>query len=133
MVDIKMHSVVALLEDLPKEGLVRGQVGTVVETWAPGVYEVEFSDDNGRAYAMVALKAEQLMRLHHEPTHQAADWSRNGRYLLYEEADPKTGADLWALPMEGDRKPVPVLGTPSDERDAQFSPDRKFIVYASNF
>ncbi len=72
MADIEMHSVVALLEDLPDEGLVRGQVGTVVETWTPGVYEVEFCDDNGRAYAMVALKAEQLMRLHHEPSHQAA-------------------------------------------------------------
>ena len=69
---IEMHSVVALLEDLPEHGLVRGQVGTVVETWQPGVYEVEFADDNGKAYAMVALKAEQLMRLHHEPVHQAA-------------------------------------------------------------
>jgi len=29
--------------------LVRGQVGTIVESWAPGVYEVEFCDDNGRA------------------------------------------------------------------------------------
>jgi hypothetical protein len=65
-------SVVAVLEDLPEEGLVRGQVGTVVESWAPGVYEVEFCDDNGKAYAMVALKAEQLMRLHHEPVNQAA-------------------------------------------------------------
>lgn len=65
-------SVVALLEDLPEEGLARGQVGTVVETWAPGVYEVEFCDDNGRAYAMVALRADQLMQLHHQPAHQAA-------------------------------------------------------------
>ena len=72
MMDLEMHSVVALLEDLPIEGLVRGQVGTVVESWAPGVFEVEFSDDNGRAYAMLALKAEQLMRLYHQPTHQAA-------------------------------------------------------------
>ena len=72
MADIEMLSVVALLEDLPGEELVRGQVGAVVENWAPGVYEVEFCDDNGRAYAMVALKAEQLMRLHQEPTHQAA-------------------------------------------------------------
>ena len=72
MADIEMHSVVALLEDLPGEGLIRGQVGTVVETWAPGVYEVEFSDDHGKAYAMVALQAEQLMRLHHAPSHQAA-------------------------------------------------------------
>ncbi len=44
-----MHSVVALMEDLPDEGLVLGQVGTVVENWAPSVYEVEFCDDNGRA------------------------------------------------------------------------------------
>ncbi len=72
MMDIEMLSVVALLDDLPDEGLVRGQVGTVVESWAPGVYEVEFCDDEGKTYAMVALKAEQLMRLHHQPVHQAA-------------------------------------------------------------
>jgi len=70
--EITLHSVVALLEELPAHGLVRGQVGTVVESWAPGVYEVEFSDDQGRTYAMVALKAEQLMRLHHAPVHEAA-------------------------------------------------------------
>jgi hypothetical protein len=72
MTGLEIHSVVALLEDLPDEGLVRGQVGTVVEIWAPGVYEVEFADGNGKTYAMVALKAEQLMRLHHEPVHEAA-------------------------------------------------------------
>ena len=67
-----MLSVIALLEDLPQEGLVRGQVGTVVDTWASGVYEVEFCDDSGRTYAMAALRAEQIMRLHHEPVHEAA-------------------------------------------------------------
>ena len=72
MADIEMLSVVALLEDLPGEGLIRGQVGTVVENWTPGVYEVEFADDQGKTYAMAALKAEQLMRLHHQPVHQAA-------------------------------------------------------------
>ena len=70
MAEIDLHSVVALLEDLPGERLVRGQVGTVIGSWTPGVYEVEFCDENGKAYAMVALKAEQLMRLHHKPTHQ---------------------------------------------------------------
>jgi len=72
MADIEMLTVVALLEDLPDHGLVRGQVGTVVENWAPGVYEVEFCDDGGRTYAMVALKADQMMKLHHEPVNQAA-------------------------------------------------------------
>ena len=69
--NIQMH-VVALLESLPEAGLVRGQVGTVVEEWTPGVYEVEFTDDSGKTYAMVAVKADQLMRLHHEPVHEAA-------------------------------------------------------------
>lgn len=72
MAEIGLHAVVALLEDLPEQGLVRGQVGTVVEVWAPDVYEIEFSDDEGKTYAMVALKAEQLMRLHHQRVHQAA-------------------------------------------------------------
>ncbi len=72
MAGIEMHSVVALLEDLPEHGLVRGQVGTVVESWAPGVYEVEFADESGKAFAMAALKPEQMIRLHYEPVHQAA-------------------------------------------------------------
>ena len=69
---MSMHSTVALLEDLPQEGLARGQVGVVVGEWAPGVYEVEFCDNDGKTYAMVTLKAEQLMTLLHEPAHQAA-------------------------------------------------------------
>ena len=72
MPEFEILSVVALLEDLPENGLLRGQVGTIVETLAPGVYEVEFSDDSGRTYASLALREDQLMRLHHEPHHQAA-------------------------------------------------------------
>lgn len=64
---IELLDVVALVEDLPDRQLVRGQVGTVVEVLGPGVFEVEFSDDDGRTYAMLALTAEQLMVLHHQP------------------------------------------------------------------
>jgi hypothetical protein len=72
MHEFEMLSVVALLENLPGRSLRRGQVGTIVDTLAQGVYEVEFSDDSGRTYASLALHADQLMRLHHEPSHQAA-------------------------------------------------------------
>ena len=72
MTEIEMLSVVALLEDVPEKGLLRGQVGTVVEGLAPGVYEVEFSDDSGQTYASLALRSDQLIRLHHLPSHQAA-------------------------------------------------------------
>jgi len=63
---VKPLAMVALLEDLPARGLVRGQVGTVVELLAPGVFEVEFSDNLGHTYASLALNADQLMVLHHE-------------------------------------------------------------------
>lgn len=72
MPELQMLSVVALLEDVPEYGLQRGQVGTVVEYLGPGVYEVEFSDTSGQAYASLALKSQQLLPLHYEPQPQAA-------------------------------------------------------------
>jgi hypothetical protein len=65
--ELRLLDVVALVEDLPGQQLQRGQVGTVVETLGPGVYEVEFSDNEGRTYASAALGSEQLLLLHHEP------------------------------------------------------------------
>jgi len=62
---IQSLDVVALLVDLQDRGLRRGQVGTVVETLAPDVFEVEFSDDDGRTYATLAVPADQLMVLHY--------------------------------------------------------------------
>jgi hypothetical protein len=64
MDEIKLLDVVALTEDLPAEGLRRGEVGTVVEQWKDNVFEVEFSDDTGKAYAFVALRPDQLMKLY---------------------------------------------------------------------
>jgi len=72
MKEIETLSVVATLEDFPEQGIVRGQVGTVVETWAPGVYEVEFCDEQGKTYASASLKSDQLIPLHYTPIHQAA-------------------------------------------------------------
>ncbi|SKB11677.1 conserved hypothetical protein [Planktothrix sp. PCC 11201] len=62
---MKLLDVVALLENLPELELYRGQVGTIVEEYEPGVFEVEFSDDTGRAYAIETLSEHQLMVLYH--------------------------------------------------------------------
>lgn len=64
---IQLLNEVALTQDLPQRGLARGQVGTVVESLAPDVYEVAFSDDDGRTYASLALRTDQLMVLHYRP------------------------------------------------------------------
>jgi Domain of unknown function (DUF4926) len=72
MSDVELLSVVALLEDSPEHGLVRGQVGTVVERLSASVAEVEFSDDQRRTYAMAALRTDELIRLRHRPLEQVA-------------------------------------------------------------
>jgi hypothetical protein len=64
---ISLFDIVALIQDLPQEGLRRGQVGTVVEYLAPEVFEVEFSDNDGRTYASLGLRADQLMVLWYQP------------------------------------------------------------------
>ena len=63
---VKQLDVVALLEDKPSEGLVSGQVGTVVEVLAPDVFEVEFLDSNGRTIALGELRRDELLLLRHE-------------------------------------------------------------------
>lgn len=64
MDEIKVLDVIAVMENVPDHGLRRGEVGTVVDQWKDGAYEVEFSDDSGEAYAFAALRADQLMKLH---------------------------------------------------------------------
>ena len=65
----QLLDVVALLAEVPAYGL-RGQVGTVVEL-LDGAYEVEFSDDEGKTYAELALRSDQLLILHHRPLRAA--------------------------------------------------------------
>jgi serine/threonine protein kinase len=73
-------------------------------------------------------------------TQRAGSFPGDGRTLLYTELDPKTGQDLWVLPMEGDprqagaegRKPRVFLQTPFQESSGQFSPDGRWIAYVSD-
>jgi hypothetical protein len=64
---MKIMDVVALAEDLPQEGLRKGQVGTIIEELSPKVYEVEFSGLDGKTYASAAVPEKLLIRLIHEP------------------------------------------------------------------
>jgi serine/threonine protein kinase len=59
--------------------------------------------------------------------------SHDGKYVLFSTVNtPKTGSDLWVLPLEGDRKPVLLLGTEFNEGGGSFSPDGHWVAYISN-
>lgn len=64
---IRFLDAVAVTEDIPSKNLRRGQVGTVKDMIAPGVYEVDFSDLKGHVYATAEVRAGQLMLLYFEP------------------------------------------------------------------
>lgn len=70
---IAPHDVVALTADLPEHGLLSGQVGTVLEMLAPDTFEVEFSDDEGRAYAFAPVTTDRHLLLRYAPTAATAD------------------------------------------------------------
>jgi serine/threonine protein kinase len=60
-------------------------------------------------------------------------WSKDGKYLLYEvDNGMDYKFDLFVLPMFGDRKPFPYVQTPFVESHGQFSPDGKWVAYASD-
>jgi Tol biopolymer transport system component len=60
------------------------------------------------------------------------DWSPDGRFILYTNFSEQTGNDLWALPLDGDRKPAAVARMPFSEDYGRFSPDGHWIAYESN-
>lgn len=104
--------------------------------WSPDGSTIIFTserDGSGNIYrkpASGAVAEEVLIKS--EATKIANDWSADGKFILYQELSPQSLFDLWIFPLDGERKPFPFLQTPFDERHARFSPDGKWIAYASN-
>ncbi len=62
----------------------------------------------------------------------ATSSSRDGRFLLYTVENPDTKSDVWVLPLQGDRKPIPFLNTEFNESSGQFAPDGHRVAYTSD-
>jgi hypothetical protein len=62
------------------------------------------------------------------------DWSRDGRFILYEEeAGPGSKRSLWILPVApGDAEPRRYLNTAFNEGLGQFSPDTRWVAFQSD-
>ena len=104
--------------------------------WSPDSNRIVFASSRTGIYDLYEKPAsgatqEQLL-LKTGSSKYPDDWSSDGKYLVYEEVDPKSLIDLWLLPLSGDRKPVPYLQTSFNEAHAQFSPDGKWIAYVSD-
>ena len=62
----------------------------------------------------------------------ATDWSRDGRWLVFNSWDGQRSSDIWALPLDGTKQAFPIVQTQADELNAQLSPDGHWIAYQSD-
>ena len=60
------------------------------------------------------------------------DWSRDGRFVFYNQLSPRGDSDIRALSMDGSPAPIDVVATEYNERHAQLSPDGRWIAYESD-
>jgi eukaryotic-like serine/threonine-protein kinase len=104
--------------------------------WSPQGTEIAFSSrrsgnfDLFRKAVSGADREEVLLDDAMDKT--ATSWSTDAKFLLYSIEDPRTGPDVWVLPLTGDRKPFAFLATAADERFARFSPDGHWVAYSSS-
>lgn len=105
--------------------------------WSPDDSHIAFfstRDGSNNVYQKATNGAAQDEALDKSALNKVAeDWSRDGRYIVELITNaPKTGYDIWILPMFGDRKPFPYLQTEFNEHTPKLSPDGHWLAYASN-
>ena len=113
--------------------------GNVLPQWAPGGEQIAFASNRGGLYTLYRKttggSGQEELLLPIPVVDQPTQWSRDGRFIVYQETDPKTRSDLWVLPMGGtaaQRKPIPFLRTEFNEMQGQLSPDSRWMAFASN-
>jgi Tol biopolymer transport system component len=106
--------------------------------WSPGDTSIVFGavrkSENMSLYRTIlgAPPGSEEHLLPNAPGAFPMDWSRDGRFVLYTTVSATRGIDLWALPLDAQRRPFEVVGTEFNETMGQFSPDGKWIAYQSD-
>lgn len=113
-----------------------------VPVWSPDGRLIAFATavgsglNIGQRVSNASRPAELLLQLNAPPIMYPSDWSADGRFLAYYRSGPKTGLDLWILPLGGEpaegRKPRALLQSEFNESQGQFSPDGRWIAYVSD-
>jgi hypothetical protein len=106
--------------------------------WSPRGDRIVFSSNRGGVSNLYEKAAsgtghDELL-LSNGNSKNPTQWSRDGRFIVYAEQDPKTKWDIWVLPTEGAAagKPIPFLRSQFNELFGQLSPDSHWMAYTSD-
>ena len=113
---------------LPSDGRSAGP------TWRPDGLEIAFAYSKAGPFNIFTRPTDggSPEPLLESPWNQLpTSWSPDGRHLAFTEFNPMTGADIWVLDL-ATRERRPVVRTLFDESHARFSPDGRWLAYASN-
>jgi len=103
--------------------------------WSPDGRDVAFTSNQQSAISIKTIGGtapERTLLSSPSSSYQGiTDWSRDGRYLMYEQG-PGVNEQLWVVPMFGDSKPFPYTKSSMQERGGVFSPDGRWVAYMSN-
>ncbi len=117
--------------------LTFGPVSNTFPVWSPdGKWIAYNSGRNGHAQLYRkptdGSGAEELL-LNDEEVVSPTDWSQDGKYLIYVRGSAGNNSEVWALPLEGERKPWLVVPRLANSFSAQgrLSPDGRWLAYAS--
>jgi Tol biopolymer transport system component len=100
--------------------------------WSPDGERIAIGGFSGVSQLVLNAAADQQVLLPSGARAPVAvwDWSRDGRFVLYGTTDPESGRfGLWALPLDGERKPLSLGKTGSE---ARFLPDSRWFAYISD-
>jgi serine/threonine protein kinase len=103
--------------------------------WSPDGNQIAFSSNRSGPYNLYwkssSGSGDDVLLLKSETAKFVTDWSSDGRYILYADSGAMTGGDLWALPLFGDQKPIPVVQSTFEDSQGRFSHDAHWIAYVS--
>ena len=104
--------------------------------WSPDASQIVFASSPKGVFDLYQKPAngahEGELLLHTDESKVATDWSRDGRFVLYNSTNPQTKDDIWVLPLNSEKKPSSFLKTEFNEEEGRFSPDGRFVAYQSD-